>query len=651
MENLKLGLLASVCMTGACFITAACTDTPKTDAPETKATETFTRPAANPTKNAYFGDLHVHTANSFDAYIFGTRTDADAAYRFAKGETIDNGAKHAIKLDGPPLDFYGVTDHGEYLGVVRSMATPGSKLSKTETGQSIFGLGGGSRDARRQSFINIGTTVVTGDAIEEIYDTNFMDSVWAQNVAAAEKHYIPGKFTTFAGYEFTSMLLLGEDGRPVEVDDANLAFGPANLHRNVIFKNTAPKSLFTTLNSPNPEDLWSWMNGQRAAGIDSLSIPHNSNASNGLMFSNVMYEGGAFGGNYAANRMLNEPIAEIAQIKGTSETHPALSRNDEWADFEIYDNLIGSNIDSIPLTGSFVRQTWARGIGLEDSLGGNPYKFGVIGASDTHVSAPSVSEENHFGKFPHDMEAENRQSTPPKGADEWPERTEAIEDLIATPQYGASGLAGVWAEENTRESIFGAMRRKETFGTSGPRMKVRFFASQNFGSDILGRADMLTTAYAVATPMGGTVMAGEASPTFLTWAIQDPNGTPLQRVQIIKVWHEGGAPQETIYDVSCSDGSAPNAATHRCVDNGASVDVTTCKTRSGTGASEMKTLWSDPDFEPSVSAAYYVRVLENPSCRWSTWDAVRNGTPPNPDMAAVIQERAWSSPIWVKPAQ
>jgi len=592
------------------------------------------------TRNAYFGDLHVHTKNSFDAFITGTRTTADDAYRFAKGDTIDNGAGKDITISGPPLDFYGVTDHGEYMGVLAAMRDRNNPISKTDTAKSIFGIFGGSREARIEAFTKVGTTIVTGDPIEDIYDRDFIDSAWAENVLAAEKHYDPGRFTTFAAYEYTNMNIIGE------IAD-NL--GAINLHRNVIFRDRAPERLFSTLDSTNPEDLWNWMNDKRDEGFDVLSIPHNSNASNGQMFSMTMSDGSPITKTYAANRIKNEPIVEMTQVKGTSETHPLLSPEDEFANHELYEILVGMATESQKVPGSFVRQALSRGIGIEQNIGKNPYEFGFIGSSDTHVSAPSLSEEQHFGKFPHDTDLANRGSVPPDGKMSWEnvvsEETELA--FISSASYGASGLAGVWAESNTREDIFDAMKRKETFATSGPRIKTRFFAG-NYNDTILSSTNMLEEAYKNGVPMGGTKSSGTNSPDFIAWAIKDPDGYPLQRIQIIKVWSDETDNLEQIYDISCAGDLQPSPDTNRCPENGASVDLSNCQTNDETGSSELKALWSDPNYIPGQKSAYYIRVLENPKCRWSTWDAVRNGTPPNPNMQATIQDRAWSSAIWIK---
>ncbi len=587
-----------------------------------------------PTKNAYFGDLHIHTKNSFDAFIVGTRTTADDAYRFAQGETIDNGAGKDIQLSGVPLDFYGVSDHGEYMGVVAAMRDKDNPISKTDTAKSIFGLMAGGMDARREAFINIGTTIVTGDEIDDIYDRDFIDSAWAENVAAAERHNQPGKFTTFAAYEFTAMAIVG---------DAVNNSGALNLHRNVIFADKAPSRLFTTLDSPNPEDLWDWMNDQREDGLDVLAIPHNSNGSNGQMFDIRQKDGSEITREYATNRLLNEPIVEISQVKGTSETHPLLSPNDEWAGHELYSVLVGTPFKSKVVSGSFVRPTLGVGLKMAEDIGANPYQFGLIGSTDTHLSASSLQEESFFGKFSSDLDLESRKSIPLNGAKTWNAASQVEDVVTASSQYAAAGLAGVWAESNTREDLFNSMKSKEVFATSGPRIRVRFFGADGFLPKTLDVPNMVEWAYDAGVPMGGVLPIADKSPEFLVWAMQDGDGAPLQRAQIVKVTAEG----EMVYDAVCSDGSTPDTATRRCSDNGARVDVSTCQT-SGTGASELKTIWQDPDWKAGQAASYYVRVLENPKCRWSTWDAVRNGTPPNPSMDAILQDRAWSSPIWVQ---
>jgi len=591
------------------------------------------------TKNAYFGDLHVHTRNSFDAYIFATRRTPDDAYRFAKGETIPHDAGYEIQLDGPPLDFLAVTDHGEYLGVIPFMDDPNHPLSRTLTAQAAFG---DDAAASAETFANIGISFVTGQPIEEIRDQAHMNQIWAETINAAQRHNEPGTFTTFAGYEFTAMTIVSQE-----------LGAAANLHRNVIFRDQAPEQIFSTLDSTNPEDLWNWMDEQRGAGIDSIAIPHNSNGSNGEMFAMQTYDGEPLTQTYALTRLRNEPIVEMTQIKGTSETHPSLSPTDEWSDFEHYDYFIGSSAQSTVNVGDFVRPSLARGIALAEELGANPYEFGFIGSSDTHIAAATLREDTHWGKFPTDGGSpQQRSSVPPDGYTDWADVPNATDRRILTgAKFSASGLVGVWAEANTRADLFDGMRRRETFGTTGPRMKVRLFAGA-YDEGILDAADLLDQAYAGGVPMGGNlVRSTEDAPQMLAWAVQDPLSAPLQRLQIVKVWAEDGAAREAVFDVACSDGSAPDSETHRCADNGASVDTSDCSTTPGTGTGELKALWQDPDYDPTRVSAYYVRVLENPTCRWSTWDAVRAGTPPNPELPLTLQERAWSSPIWIEQAE
>ena len=587
------------------------------------------------TKNAYFGDLHVHTKNSFDAYIFATRRTPDDAYRFAKGETIPHDAGYEIQLEGPPLDFLAVTDHGEYLGVIPFMDDPNHPLSKTLTAQAAFG---DDAAAAAETFGNIGISFVTGQPIEEIRDQSHMNQIWAKTIDAAERHYQPGTFTTFAGYEFTAMTVVSQEEGSA-----------ANLHRNVIFRDQAPEQIFSTLDSTNPEDLWSWMDSQRDGGIDSLAIPHNSNSSNGEMFALQSYHGEPLTETYALTRLRNEPIVEITQIKGTSETHPSFSPNDEWADFEEYDYFIGSSAKSTVNEGDYVRPSLARGIALAEELGTNPYEFGFIGSSDTHIAAATLREDKHWGKFPTDgANPQSRSSVPPDGYSDWSEVPSATNRRVLTgAKFSASGLVGVWAEANTRDDLFSGMKNRETFGTTGPRMKVRLFAG-DYDDSILEAADLLEQAYAGGVPMGGNLgRESIEAPSFVAWAVQDPLSAPLQRLQIVKVWAENGEAREAVYDVACSDGSAPDLETHRCANNGSSVDISTCATEPGTGTGELKAVWQDPNYDSNSVSAYYLRVLENPTCRWSTWDAVRAGTPPNPELPMTLQERAWSSPIWI----
>ena len=604
------------------------------------------RPESNPDRNAYFGDLHVHTSLSFDASAFGTTASPADAYRYAQGEAIKHPGGFDVQM-AQPLDFYGVTDHAIFLGLINEAADTSTSISQYDFAKPYHNINesvdGGLLDMakRGKAFYNF-----VGDVVANLLDgtidsaaiNKVSKSAWSETVEAADEAYQPGTFTTFAAYEFSS----------------------SGLHRNVIFRGTErlPALPFSRFNSNNPENLWDWMDALRKQDIESLAIPHNSNGSNGAMFMFTDWAGNAIDQEYAHQRLRNEPLVEITQVKGTSETHPLLSKNDEWANFEIYDEQTAEKVPSDP-PGSYVRDAWQRGLSIEASDGANPYKFGVIGSSDTHTGAASLQEDNYFGKLGAlDSTAEKRSSIPAsflygtliKLVE--PQMVEEVDDQIylnfkSYKYWGASGIAGVWAEENTREAIYDALRRKETFGTSGTRIRVRFFAGYELSGAELTSPVLVRSAYHSGTTMGGTLQAdGSRQPTFLTWAVADPNTAQLQRVQIIKGWLENGEHQEQVYDVACSDDLLVDPLTHRCPDNGAKVNLDDCSRTANVGAGELKALWQDPNFTPGQEAFYYVRVLENPVCRWSTWDALRAGETPRLDLPTTIQERAWSSPIW-----
>jgi Protein of unknown function (DUF3604) len=585
------------------------------------------------TRNAYFGDLHIHTRNSFDAYIFNVRRTADDAYRFAKGETVQHPSGFDMNIAGGPLDFYAVTDHAEYLGILPAMNTPGTELSELPRSKDMFSTDPAKITA---AFQGVGASVRSGEKIDEMFDQPLINSVWLENIDAAERHNEPGVFTTFAAYEFTSVTTNRDDG----------TFGGGNLHRNVFFKDAAPARAFSTLDSTNPEDLWDWMDAQRAEGYEAIAVPHNPNVSDGQMFKLETYDGAPLSSEYADQRMRNEPLVEVTQVKGTSETHPDLSPNDEWADFEIYTRLLGS-YDVSATNGSYVREAYGLGLKLEEDEGFNPFKFGMVAASDSHVVGGAYAEDDYWSKVGIvDGLPVNRGSVPVDREKSWEEQPVTQQTQNATEwfsRWSASGLTGVWAEENTREAIFDAFRRKETFATTGPRMKVRFFASFDFKDDLASDPDLAGKAYAQGVTMGSDLIGDGRAPSFLVWGLQDPNAAPLQRAQVVKVTSS----DEQVFDVACHSGS-PDPETHRCPDNGAGVDLTTCAP-TGQGAAELKTVWSDPGFNPEERASYYVRVLENPTCRWSTWEALAAGTPPRPDVPQTLQERAYTSPIWYTP--
>jgi hypothetical protein len=579
----------------------------------------------NPLRNAYFGDLHVHTSYSYDAFIFGTRSTPDDAYRYAKGEAIDHPLGFKLQLTDGPLDFQAVTDHAGFLGTARAMNDPAHEMSKHPLAELITGA------TELEDRVTAFRSVYTEDRkpVPGVHDPEITRSAWQEIIDAANRHNQPGEFTAFIGYEYTSA---------PEIQ---------NLHRNVIFRGSgAPEIPFGRFDSLNPEDLWAWMDQHRAEGLDALAIPHNSNGSNGQMFKLETFDGEPLDGGYAETRMRNEPIVEVSQVKGTSEVHPLLSPNDEWADFEIYPYTIGVENPSEP-RGSYVREAYLNGLVMEENGGFNPFRFGLIGSTDTHNGGGTPQESDFHSKVGvGDGSPERRGSVPPAT----PPKEGDFVAPVSFHLWGASGLAGVWAEQNTREAIFDAMRRKETFATSGPRIRIRFFAGFEFDDGLLTDPEMIAKAYDGGVPMGGDlVAAGDWAPRFLIWAARDPNSAPLQRLQIIKGWAEDGVAVEKIFDVACSDGLEPDPETFRCPDNGAEVNLSDCSISSDLGAADLETLWTDPEFDAGRRAFYYVRVLENPKCRWSTWDAVRTGVVPREDIPATIQDRAWSSPIWFVP--
>ena len=610
-------------------------------------------PQANAYREAYFGDLHVHTDYSFDAYAFGTVATPYDAYRYAQGEAIAHPAGFQVQL-GQPLDFYAVTDHAMFLGAVKAAANTNTEFSQEPHVQDLHNINAPDnlnlaslpqRVKAFSTFLPDTLNRITSGQTEVGIVNQIAKDAWADIVQAAQANNRPGEFTTFVAYEYTS----STDGR-------------GNLHRNVIFRDSdkLPALPFSRFHSQNPEGLWDWMDGLRAQGIETLAIPHNSNGSNGAMFQMVDWASNPIDETYAQRRIRNEPLVEITQVKGTSETHPLLSQNDEWANFEIMPYRIATTIASQP-EGSYARQALLNGMTLADQGLTNAYQFGFVGASDTHTGAASLDEESYFSKVGLlDSDGSRRGSQPLTAGDAEIIKAAGRVEIkqIGGKQYatgayetwGASGLTGVWAEENTRDAIYRAFRRKETFATSGPRMKVRLFAGYNFGGNTLNDTNEVAAAYASGVSMGSELLTnGDQAPTLLAHATQDPNSAPLQRLQIVKGWTVDGEHNEQVYDVACSDGGLVDAVTHRCPDNGAQVDLNNCAISSNLGAAELKAKWRDPEFNAEHRAFYYVRALENPTCRWSTWDAIKAGANPRSDLQATIQERAWSSAIWLVP--
>jgi hypothetical protein len=621
-------------------------------------------------RKAYFGDLHVHTTYSFDAYAFGTLATPYDAYRFAKGEAIANPAGFNMQLSRP-LDFYAVTDHGMFLGLAEAAADTSTEFSKNPFSEPYHGLNAPENmgasvldvlDRMRTfgSFMPAAVSQIRSGELARDEVLGVVRSAWRDSIDAADEFYDPGAFTTFAAYEYTS-----------STDDRG------NLHRNVVFQDTdkLPREPFSRLHSRNPEDLWQWMDDLRAKGVESLAIPHNSNGSNGQMFKLVDWAGDPLDDDYAQQRNRNEPIVEITQIKGTSETHPMLSSKDEFASFEIMPYRVATNALS-QVEGSYVREALLNGLAFEQQGMTNPYQFGFIGSSDTHTGASQNVESNFVSKLGLlSGTAEKRGSAPASGlAGELgyqanrvlanfggnPALLVKINGNVytggATPTFGASGVAAAWAEENTRESLYSAFRRKEVFATSGPRMQIRLFAGYGFDERMLTQADGIERAYATGVTMGGNLVPNKTTEGqqstelgFLLMASADTESAPLQRLQIIKGWVDVDGTHEEVIDVACADSAPVNPETSRCADNGAKVDISDCSINEETGAGQLSALWRDPEFKAEQRAFYYARAIENPTCRWSTWDANRAGVAPRPGLPTTIQERVWSSPIHYVP--
>ncbi|NVJ99206.1 MAG: DUF3604 domain-containing protein [Alphaproteobacteria bacterium] len=601
--------------------------------------------------NLYWGDTHLHTSYSFDAFMNGNMTaDPDTAYRWAKGQpVIHPGNRARVQLDRP-LDFLVVADHAELLGVIRQINTGTAQLPDMSLWGSIkrwFVVRGlnkkledGTGHEVFRDLLPDAASKEGGDPVQDpnnslpgraFGDTSEMQRVaWHEIVDAAEHHNNPGTFTSFVGWEWSSI--------PTG----------ANLHRIVMSPQggeTAKKYLpFGSDISQYPEDLWSWLEETSAeTGAEFIAIPHNSNISKGYMFGRTTLKGAAITPDYANRRSHWEPVTEITQIKGDSETHPALSPEDQFADFETYRFYIQKSDNDYVYKaqeGDYVRSGLKIGLEIEEDVGVNPYKFGVIGSTDAHSGLSSADEDNFWGKMARDGTPESK-------------RLFGIGRRALTGwNMSAQGLAAVWAEENTRDAIFKAFKRKEVYGTTGPRMRVRFFGGWDFSEFDPERGNVAKAGYRDGTPMGSDLppapAAGQA-PQFLIQAVKDPLGANLDRVQVIKGWVDAeGKAQERVFDVSWSgtrtpgpDGTLPNI--------GDTVDRNTGKTANTIGATELVTVWTDPTFSADERAFYYVRVLQIPTARHSLLDAIALQEPAASEEPEVIQERAYTSPIWYTP--
>ncbi|MDE0052718.1 MAG: DUF3604 domain-containing protein [Gammaproteobacteria bacterium] len=588
---------------------------------------TAAEPYSGPLKHdypdqVYWGDTHLHTHLSADAFSMGALVTPDQAYRFAKGETIRATGGDEVRLRRP-LDFLMVSDHAENMGVLPRLAAGDPGFLESEDGQRMFKLLASApalSDVLKSKSLEefkVGDTALMNakgaKGGDFGVDEDFIRNVWEHVVAIAEKHNDPGRFTTFVGYEYSS-------GSPM-------------LHRNVMFAGGPAHTLqarpFSSWDSRNPEDLWAYLETYREkTGGDVISIPHNSNLSRGGMFSTVTYEGNPLSSEYARVRSSIEPVIEVTQIKGDSETLPSISPNDEFADHEPWRNL------AKPQAQAEARQSYARsalqtGLALGAELGVNPYKFGMIGSTDSHTGLATADEDNFWGKMG------GNQPSPYRA------RTQA--------QYSSSGYAAVWATENTREAIFAALKRREVYATTGPRITLRFFGGWGYTDEDASRPNLAEVGYRKGVPMGGDLahQTADEVPSFLVSAVKDPDGGNLDRVQVIKGWRDkAGTLHEKIYDVAWSgdrvigeDGKLPAV--------GSTVNLETASYVNSIGSASLATTWTDPAFNPHEAAFYYVRVIQIPTPRWTTYDAKFYNLGDSPRQ--VIQERAYSSPIWYTP--
>jgi len=582
-------------------------------------------------QNVYFGDTHLHTSISLDAFGDGnTKLGPEEAYRFAKGQELNGHDGKPVRISRP-LDFLVVADHAEYLGLVPAIAEGNKELLATEEG------------ARWKKMMDEGKMPeVFGDFILDVTSNTprlkndkFTESVWAAIGAAADRHNNPGKFTAFIGYEYSPF----PDGD--------------NLHRVVIFRDDTNKTNkvkpFSSFDSQNPEDLWAYLEQyETKTGGKVLAIPHNGNLSGGSMFALQTFEGNPLTKDYAKNRMRWEPLYEVTQIKGDSETHPFVSPKDEFADFESWDKanlaMVKAHKDEF-FQYEYARPALKLGLKEEKKLGVNPFKFGMIGSTDSHTSYSNTEEDNYLGKY--------GIATP--SPERWTKIFgEGVQNRVVTKREWTSqqaGLAAVWAEDNTREAIWDAMKRKEVYATTGPRMQVRMFGGFDFSNKDAVNPDLVNIGYTKGVPMGGELekAPGKKSATFLIAALKDPDGANLDRVQIVKGWlDKKGTVHEKVYDVAVSDGRQikDGKATKKV---GSTVDLKTATYSNSIGEVYLAAAWTDPDFDTKQTSFYYTRVIEIPTPRWTAFDEVRFGIKMAPEVTRILQERAYTSPIWYTP--
>ncbi|MEZ4355665.1 MAG: DUF3604 domain-containing protein [Myxococcota bacterium] len=609
--------------------------------------------AAPASRRLLWGDTHLHTAYSFDAFLNGNRSaDPDTAYRWAKGLPVIHPYHRARVRIETPLDFLVVADHAEYLGVIRKLyyeVEDGPAAAFAAHVRQAFDSGRGAAlfaGVLPEAVLEPGET---RNPIEDLgaptalpiagQDEPLRRDAWAETTAAADRHDEPGRFTAMIGWEWSSL----PNG--------------ANLHRVVMTSadgETARRFMpYASSDSMVPEDLWSWLDAtSRETGAEFVAIPHNPNISKGYMWAETRLDGTPYTVESARTRARWEPVAEVTQYKGDSETHPDLSPEDEFADFETYGYYIQRNRqDYLAQPGDYARSALGRGLEIEARVGANPYKFGMIGATDSHTGLSAPEEDNFWGKMALDSTPETKMKfAGGRGATGW--------------SMGAQGLAGVWAEENTRASILAAFKRREVYATTGSRIRLRFFGGWDYDAGDVRAADLAERGYAKGVPMGADLLGrpaprrglgrllgrgGDAAPSFLVQAARDPKGANLDRVQIVKGWLDAeGRRREQVYDVVWSGDRSPDAS-GRLPAVGSTVDLERGTYTNAIGEPELVAVWRDPDFDPEQRAFYYVRVLEIPTPRHSLLDALALGQEPDAEHPPTLQERAYSSPIWYTP--
>ncbi len=584
-------------------------------------------------QRVFFGDTHHHSSFSVDSGMFGNTLGPDQSFRFARGEEVTSSSGLRVKLVRP-LDFLVVSDHAEYLGLSELLTTGNPRLLSTEVGKEWAAALEEGGDAAWLTAVAIMDDFTTGN--ERFADPQLKRSVWDRVVDIASEFNQPGTFTALNGYEWTS------------------APGGNNLHRVVIFRdgpNRVKQILpFSAFDSIHPEDLWDALAVyESTTGGQVLAIPHNANISNGVMFAETMSNGKPINRAYAEVRSRWEPLLEVTQMKGDGEAHPFLSTEDEFADYETWDfGNAGSPIT--PKQDSMLQYEYARsalklGLRHEDNLGVNPFKLGLIGSTDNHVSLSTTREENFFGKLPALQPSDDRiDDAFVKNADGTP--------AALSWESPASGLAAVWARENTRESLFDAMKRKEVYATTGTRLIVRVFSGWDFAPEDVGRPDFAAQGYQRGVPMGGDLTIGPegAAPTFMVRALRDPDGANLDRIQIIKGWLDNnGELHERIYDVAVSDDREIGDDGRSKEAVGSTVDVANATYTNSIGDALLMAYWNDPDFDPKERAFIYVRVIEIPTPRWTAYDAKRFGIKMPEEVRMTVQDRAYTSPIWYTP--